>query len=204
MRHHKWTEEKLSALAKLFPVESTKHTATVLQMSVTAVKGKAKELGLKKETKSEWAKRADYVRSHFYHCSLSEMAGKLGISRTSVIRIMKSWDSNATKEQNFQVTSRVRSEIIRRERRHVLFGLAPVTKIKVVSNRRVFDPGAVEIHRLYRKRDSNTLYYTDKIERKGNLETRGIRQGLRFLPFSEREPFILTAYKKREPCNTDK
>ena len=64
MRHHKWTEEKLSALAKLFPVESTKHTATVLQMSVTAVKGKAKELGLKKETKSEWAKRADYVRSH--------------------------------------------------------------------------------------------------------------------------------------------
>ena len=55
MRHHKWTEEKLAALARLFPVESTKHTATVLQMSVTAVKGKAKELGLKKETKSEWA-----------------------------------------------------------------------------------------------------------------------------------------------------
>ena len=194
MRHHKWTEEKLSALAKLFPVESTKHTATVLQMSVTAVKGKAKELGLKKETKSEWAKRADYVRSHFYHCSLTEMAGKLGISRTSVIRIIEKLGLKRTKEQNFQVTSRVRSEIIRRERRHVLFGLAPVTKIKVVSNRaRIQIRAQLKSIGYIVSRDSNTLYYTDKIERKGNLETRGIRQGLRFLPFSEREPFILTA-----------
>ena len=200
MRHHKWTEEKLAALARLFPVESTKHTATVLQMSVTAVKGKAKELGLKKETKSEWAKRADYVRSHFYHCSLSEMAGKLGISRTSVIRIIGKLGLKRTKEQNFQVTSRVRSEIIRRERRHVLFGLAPVTKIKVVSNRarvrlRSRLKGRAQLKSIgyIVSRDSNTLYYTDKIERKGNLETRGIRQGLRFLPFSKEEPFILTA-----------
>lgn len=194
MRHHKWTEEKLAALARLFPVESTKHTAAVLQMSVTAVKGKAKELGLKKETKSEWAKRADYVRSHFYHCSLSEMAGKLGISRTSVIRIIGKLGLKRTKEQNFQVTSRVRSEIIRRERRHVLFGLAPITKIKVVSNRaRIQIRAQLKSIGYIVSRDSNTLYYTDKIERKGNLETRGIRQGLRFLPFSEEEPFILTA-----------
>lgn len=194
MRHHKWTEEKLAALARLFPVESTKHTATVLQMSVTAVKGKAKELGLKKETKSEWAKRADYVRSHFYHCSLSEMAGKLGISRTSVIRIIGKLGLKRTKEQNFQVTSRVRSEIIRRERRHVLFGLAPITKIKVVSNRaRIQIRARLKSIGYIVSRDSNTLYYTDKIERKGNLETCGIRQGLRFLPFSEGEPFILTA-----------
>ena len=194
MRHHKWTEEKLAALARIFPVESTKHTATVLQMSVTAVKGKAKELGLKKETKSEWAKRADYVRSHFYHCSLSEMAGKLGISRTSVIRIIEKLGLRRTKEQNFQVTSRVRSEIIRRERRHVLCGLAPVTKIKVVSNRaRIQIRAQLKSIGYIVSRDSNTLYYTDKIERKSNLETRGIRQGLRFLPFSEEEPFILTA-----------
>lgn len=194
MRHHKWTEEKLAALARLFPVESTKHTATALQMSVTAVKSKAKELGLKKETKSEWAKRADYVRSHFYHCSLSEMAGKLGISRTSVIRIIEKLGLKRTKEQNFQVTSRVRSEIIRRERRHVLFGLAPVTKIKVVSNRaRIQIRAQLKSIGYIVSRDSNTLYYTDKIERKGNLENRGIRQGLRFLPFSEGEPFILTA-----------
>ena len=194
MRHHKWTEEKLAALARIFPVESTKHTATVLQMSVTAVKGKAKELGLKKETKSEWAKRADYVRSHFYHCSLSEMAGKLGISRTSVIRIIEKLGLRRTKAQNFQVTSRVRSEIIRRERRHVLFGLAPVTKIKVVSNRaRIQIRAQLKSIGYIVSRDSNTLYYTDKIERKSNLETRGIRQGLRFLPFSEEEPFILTA-----------
>ena len=92
------------------------------------------------------------------------------------------------------MTSRVRSEIIRRERRHVLFGLAPVTKIKVVSNRaRIQIRAQLKSIGYIVSLDSNTLYYTDKIERKGNLETRGIRQGLRFLPFSEREPFILTA-----------
>lgn len=194
MRHHKWTEEKLAVLARLFPVESTKHTATILQMSITAVKAKAKELGLKKEAKSEWAKRADYVRSHFYHCSLSEMAGKLGISRTSVIRIIEKLGLKRTKEQNFQVASRIRREIIRRERRHVLFGLSPITRIKVVSNRaRIRIRAQLKSIGYIVSRDSNTLYYTDKVERKSNLENRGIQQGLRFQPITEEAPFILTA-----------
>ena len=194
MRHHKWTEEKLAALARLFPVESTKHTATVLQMSVTAVKGKAKELGLKKETKSEWAKRADYVRSHFYHCSLSEMAGKLGISRTSVIRIIGKLGLKRTKEQNFQVTSRVRSEIIRRERRHVLFGLAPVTKIKVVSNRaRVRLRSRLKGIGYIVSEERNILYYTVSLVRKEHLEHRGTKLGLRFLPFPQDTTTLFTA-----------
>lgn len=46
MKQHKWTEEKLAVLTQLFPIESTKHTAAILQMSMTAVKRKAKEMGL--------------------------------------------------------------------------------------------------------------------------------------------------------------
>lgn len=152
MKQHKWTEEKLAVLTQLFPIESTKHTAAILQMSMTAVKRKAKEMGLQKETKSCLAERAEYVRCHFQHSSLSEMAKKLNISRTTVMRIIEKLGFKRTKEQTFQVRSRIRAEIIRRERRHVLFGLAPVTRIKVVTNRtRIQIRAQLEVHRLYRR-----------------------------------------------------
>ncbi len=194
MRQHKWTEERLAALAKLFPVESTKHTAAVLQMSMTAVKGKAKEMGLQKITKSRWAKRAEYVSCHFYHSSLSEMAKELNISRTSVLRIIGKLELTRTKEQTFQVVSRIRSEIIRRERRHILFGLAPVTRMKVVSNRpRIRFRAKLKSVGYIVNRASNTLYYTEDMERRCNLENNGIRQGLHFLPFPGDEASVLTA-----------
>lgn len=101
MRQHKWTEERLAALKQLFPIESTKHTAAVLQMSMTAVKQKAKELGLQKITKSRWAKRAEYVRTHYCQCSLSEMAKKLNISRTSVLQHHRETGTNTHQGTDF-------------------------------------------------------------------------------------------------------
>lgn len=193
MKQHKWTEEKLAALTQLFPIESTKHTAAILQMSMTAVKRKAKELGLEKETKSCLAERAEYVRSHFQHSSLSEMAKKLNISRTTVMRIIEKLGFTRTKEQIFQVRSRIRAEIIRRERRHVLFGLAPITRIKVVSNRsRIQLRAKLKSIGYIVSRASNTLYYTKQLERRSKLENRGIKQGLRFLPFPGEEALVLT------------
>lgn len=194
MRQHKWTEERLAALKQLFPTESTKHTAAVLQMSMTAVKRKAKEMGLQKITKSRWAKRAEHVRTHYCHCSLSEMAKELDISRTSVLRIIGKLELTRTREQTFLVASRIRSEIIRRERRHILFGLAPVTRMKVVSNRpRIRLRAKLKSVGYIVNRASNTLYYTDRMERKSNLENNGIRQGLHFLPFPGDEASVLTA-----------
>ncbi|MGI6793181.1 MarR family transcriptional regulator [Bacteroides sp. KG68] len=194
MKQHKWTEEKLAALTQLFPIESTKHTAAILQMSMTAVKRKAKELGLQKEAKSSWAERAEYVRSHFQHSSLSEMAKKLDISRTTVMRIIERLGFTRTKEQTFQVRSRIRTEIIRRERRHVLFGLAPVTRIKVVSNRaRIQLRAKLKSIGYIVSRASNTLYYTEDMERRCNLEDSGIKLGLHFLPFPGEEALVLTA-----------
>ena len=194
MRQHKWTEEKLAVLTQLFPIESTKHTAAILQMSMTAVKGKAKELGLEKETKSCLAERAEYVRSHFQHSSLSEMAKKLNISRTTVMRIIEKLGLKRTKKHTSGYSTRIRAEIIRRERRHVLFGLAPITRIKVVSNRsRIQLRAKLKSIGYIVSRASNTLYYTEDMERRCNLEDSGIKQGLRFLPFSGEEALVLTA-----------
>lgn len=163
-------------------------------MSMTAVKRKAKEMGLQKETKSCLAERAEYVRCHFQHSSLSEMAKKLNISRTTVMRIIEKLGFKRTKEQTFQVRSRIRAEIIRRERRHVLFGLAPVTRIKVVTNRtRIQIRAQLKSIGYIVDRASNTLYYTKQLERRSSLENRGIQQGLRFLPFPNEDTFVLTA-----------
>lgn len=184
----------MAALKQLFPIESTKHTAAILQMSMTAVKLKAKELGLQKATKSRWTKRAEYVRTHYCQCSLSEMAKKLNISRTSVMRIIEKLGLTRTKEQTFQVVSRIRSEIIHRERRYVLFGLAPITQIKDVSNRpRIQLRAKLKSIGYIVSRASNTLYYTEDMERRCNLENNGIKQGLHFLPYPGEEALVLTA-----------
>lgn len=46
MKWNRWNEQMVSLLVELYPVETTAHTAAVLEMSVSAVKYKAKELGL--------------------------------------------------------------------------------------------------------------------------------------------------------------
>lgn len=65
MRRINWTEAMLSQLAELYPVETTAHTAYMLQIGVTAVKAKARELGLEKLAKSRWLDRAGHISRHF-------------------------------------------------------------------------------------------------------------------------------------------
>ena len=81
MRRIDWTETMLSRLAELYPVETTAHTAYMLQIGVTAVKEKARELGLEKLAKSRWLERAGHISRHFDNRSYAEMAGDLGVSR---------------------------------------------------------------------------------------------------------------------------
>ena len=48
MKWNRWNDQMVSLLIELYPVETTAHTAAMLEMSVSAVKYKAKELGLGK------------------------------------------------------------------------------------------------------------------------------------------------------------
>ena len=48
----------IAALCELYPVETTAYTAKVVGMSETAVKNKAKELGIVKIAKPLWMERA--------------------------------------------------------------------------------------------------------------------------------------------------
>ena len=125
----------VAVLCELYPVETTFYTAQVLGMSETAVKNKAKELGIVKFAKSLRMKRTAHIGSHFHTCSFSEMGKELGISKMSVSRIAGQLGLKRSPAERHDITSRVRSDMIHRERRRVIFGLEPVTRIKVGSNR---------------------------------------------------------------------
>ena len=71
-RRTNWTEQKIALLVQLYPIETTPHTAQVLDMSERSVKMKARQLGLKKMEKTRWLERADYIRNHFGHRSFAE------------------------------------------------------------------------------------------------------------------------------------
>lgn len=135
MRQHIWTDERLNMLCELYPVETTAYTAEKLGLSETAVKNKARELGIGKIAKILWMERAEYVRNHFHDHSFAEMASKLGVRKMSVSRIATQLNLRRTKKETFRVSSRVCKDLIRKERRHLVFGLDPITNIKVVSNR---------------------------------------------------------------------
>ena len=79
-RRTNWTEQKIALLVQLYPIETTPHTAQVLDMSERSVKMKARQLGLKKMEKTRWLERADYIRNHFGHRSFAEIGKDLGVS----------------------------------------------------------------------------------------------------------------------------
>ncbi len=99
MRRIDWTETMLSRLAELYPVETTAHTAYMLQIGVTAVKEKARELGLEKLAKSRWLERAGHISRHFDNRSYAEMAGDLGVSRTTVSRMARKLGLSRTRQR---------------------------------------------------------------------------------------------------------
>ena len=194
MGRNRWNEEKTALLIATYPVETTAYTANLLGLCETAVKEKARKLGIVKTVKSKWMKRAEHIRSHFHEKSFSEMGRDLGISKMSVSRIAAKLGLKRTKEQISRVSSRIRGEMIRRERWHVVFGLDPVTRIKVVSNRaRVRLRSRLKSIGYIVGKERNILYYAANLARRKHLEHRGTKLGLRFLPLSECKTTLLTA-----------
>ena len=205
MGKSRWNDSLIAVLAETYPVETTTYTAALLGMSETAVKNKAKKLGIVKVAKSRWMERAEHIRSHFQDKSFSEMAKELGISKMSVSRIAAKIGLKRTKEEIYRVSSRVRGEMICRERRRVIFGLSPATRIKVVSNR-----ARVRL----RSRLKGIGYIVGKNATSCTIpETSSARNGWNagvsswdFASCLSREmnyPFYPLSYNK-QPCNTDK
>lgn len=192
-RRTNWTEQKIALLVQLYPIETTPHTAQVLDMSERSVKMKARQLGLKKMEKTRWLERADYIRNHFGHRSFAEIGKDLGVSREYVRRIAANMGLKRTPSEDFNLFSRIHTDIMRRERHRVIFGLSPITRIKVVSNRaRVRLRSWLRSQGYVAGEEYGILYYPDHIRRIKESEMRGAKLGFRFLPFPVEATVVLS------------
>lgn len=193
MKRNKWTEKTVAMLKELYPVETNAHTADIIGMSLTAVKTMARKLGLSKEPAEENKEWTQHVLEHFHDRSYSEMGKDLGVTKTTIHRIAGRLGLKRTKEENASVNSRVRTEMIRRERRRAVFGLDSITKIKVVTNRpRILLRARMKARGYIVGEERNILYYAATLKRRIQMEAKGIRLGLQFIPLEEREDTILS------------
>lgn len=157
-----WTDEMVALLKELYPNETIEKVAYLLGVGKTSVKNKAVELGLEKGIKREWLEKVDEVRKLNSTHSISEIAKTLGISERTVSRIKAYLNLSKDKEEERAMRSRIRNEMIQRERRRMIFGLNPITKIKIVTNKK-----KIELRHKLKKmgclvdRGGNTVYYSE-------------------------------------------
>ena len=188
-----WTDGMMETLMNLYPVETTPYVASVLGVCENTVKKKARELGIEKYAKSKWLERAEYIRDHFYTKSFSEIGKVLGITKNSVGRIAGQLGLKRTTKETCHVKSRIRGELIKREKRRMIFGLDPLTHIKVVTNRpRIRLRSWLKAQGYIVSDQRNVMYYPSDISRRIEHESRGRELGLRFLPLPVEEELLLT------------
>lgn len=179
-----WTDDSIAYLKENYPYTTDTAIAQHLCVNRKTVSLKAKELGLEKGIRPEWLDLAERVRELHGTHSNAEIAAITGISSRSVSRIVAVLGLRRTKKEEQSIRSRIRQDIMKREKRRVIFGLPPITKIKVVTNK----PRIKMRHSLKKAgylviRGQNVMYYHPDMERDHSREDIGRKLGLRFEPW---------------------
>jgi len=178
-----WTDEMIALLKELYPNETIEKVASLLGVGKTSVKNKATELGLEKGIKREWLEKVEEVRKLNSTHSISEIADKVGISERTVSRINAYLNLSKNKEEDKAMRSRIRNELLQRERRRMVFGLNPLTKIKIVTNKK-----KIELRHKLKKmgcevsRGANIIYYSEDICLHEDHFAASKRLGLNLMP----------------------
>lgn len=179
-----WTDDSIAYLKENYPYTTDTAIAQHLCVNRKTVSLKAKELGLEKGIRPEWLDLAERVRELHGSHSNAEIAAIAGISSRSVSRIVAVLGLRRTKKEEQSIRSRIRQDIMKREKRRVIFGLPPITRIKVVTNK----PRIKMRHSLKKAgylviRGQNVMYYHPDMERNHSREDIGRKLGLRFEPW---------------------
>lgn len=179
-----WTDDSIAYLKENYPYTTDTAIAQHLCVNRKTVSLKAKELGLEKGIRPEWLDLAERVRELHDSHSNAEIAAITGISSRSVSRIVAVLGLRRTKKEEQSIRSRIRQDIMKREKRRVIFGLPPITRIKVVTNK----PRIKMRHSLKKAgylviRGQNVMYYHPDMERDHSRENIGRKLGLRFEPW---------------------
>lgn len=180
----RWTREHTAMLRELYPVETIEKTAEIIGFSQTTIKHKARQSGIEKGMNGDWLDKAAIVRDNFDTSSYAEIGELIGVSKTTVARIARRLGLSRTRNGNKSIRSRVRHDMVRREKRRVIFGFDPVTRIKVVTNRtKIRLRAELKSAGYIVERAANILYFKSEDSRNEKKETVASRYGLRFAPW---------------------
>lgn len=189
-----WNDTHTAMLRELYPVESLERTAELIGFSRTTIRQKAARYGIDKAMNPEWLEKADVIRNNFDSFSYSELAGMTGSSKTTVVRIASALGLKRTRKVNSGIRSRVRKAMVKREKRRIIFGLDPVTGIKVVTNRtKIRLRSELKAAGYIVERAANILYFKSEDGRNLRKEQKASRHGLRFAPWPYEEESLATA-----------
>ncbi|WP_286145282.1 DNA-binding protein [Bacteroides caecimuris] len=124
---------------------------------------------------------ADLVKTK----SLSEVAKTVGCSVSSVSKVIKDGGIVRSRVELSSIRSRVRTDLIRKERRRAIFGLDQNTDIKVFFNkeRNVLKYCLKRKGYRFLQRGVNIAYYAEDTKRDDIYEEKGRKLGIRFLPY---------------------
>lgn len=180
-----WTAPMVDFLINHYKEMSNTALAGHLGISLSCLRRKLHELGLRKHPVTKAMTVVETVCRLYSSHSHSEIARLTGISTRTVSRIVKKYHLGRTADEARQIRSRSRKSIIKREKARVLFGLPQKTNIKVVGNKKrvvlksiLKSCGYLVIPRY------NTLYYNEQLKRRPIRESNGQRMGLTFQPMS--------------------
>ncbi len=180
-----WNEERIDIIRKYYHHETNEQVAKRLGISSRSLVRKVKELQLYKSERITISKQIeDTVRKMYCDYSLSEIAADTGSSWRTIRRIVKSLGLTRTKEQERQMRSRIRQNLIESERRRINWGFDQHTGIKVVCNHeRIRLRSKLKRYGYIVFRGSNTIYYPLELKRHPIREQHGHKLGLEFAPW---------------------
>ncbi len=178
-----WNEERDQALIELFPVMKNAELCTLFGISERCLIKNARRLGLKKGLNKKKKMRREHVRTHFRSMSLQKIAQDIGVTKATVSRIAASLGLTRTQQEMRDFNAKHRVMLVKRERRRIIFGLEPVSDIKVVTNRKRITLR----YRMKRKgyiigAERNVMFYPPNIKRSRSQEILGESLGLKFKP----------------------
>lgn len=184
----KWTDVHTEMLRELYPVETIERAAEIIGFGETTIKAKARKYGIVKGMNGDWLEKAAIVRNNFHTHSFAEIGDMIGATKTTVARIAGQLGLKRTRREDSSIRSRVRTAMVNREKRRVIFGFDPITRIKVVTNRtKIRLRSELKSAGYIVERAANILYFKSEDERDLRKEEEASRHGLRFAPWPYKE-----------------
>lgn len=188
-----FTDDKRRMLRKEYNQKTNRILAEELGVSERTLVKYARSMGL---VKLRPVRMRDIVSSlvcfMFPYNSYTEIAHVVGISKRTIARIVEEHGLVRTFEEVANIRSRIRNCLIRRERRHMLFGLPQATRLKLVTNKpRLTLKSKLRSFGYVEHPEANIFYYHEGMKRHPIRERNGETLGIRFYHLSDYFEYLL-------------